>query len=116
MHLRTPRRGRGLVATAATLGLLGLPLLTSTAGAAPAGAGATTPPAVKVMTRNVYLGADIMRPIVALRTAEAQPGANAITVLNAFAHANEGTRDTVDQTDFHARAKLLAGELATRKP
>ena len=72
MQLRTPRRGRRLVATVATLGLVGLPLLTSTADAATgpnSGPGTVVQapaPAVKVMTRNLYLGADIMRPIKAI--------------------------------------------------
>ena len=115
---RTPGRGRRLVAAAATLGLLGLPLLTSPADAA--GSRGTTAraaaPTVTVMSRNLYLGADIMRPIVALKTAEAQ-GASQIETLNAFANANDDTRDIVDATDFEGtRVKLLAAELVAGQP
>ena len=120
MQLRTPRRGRRLVAAVATLGLLGLPLLTSTA--ADAAASKPKAPAVKVMTRNLYLGADIMRPIQALASVEESPGCEKgtqcyqIKQLDAFANANDVTRNIVDETDFDTRAKLLANELATQKP
>jgi endonuclease/exonuclease/phosphatase family metal-dependent hydrolase len=110
MQLRTRRRGRHLVAAAATIGLLGLPLLTSTADAAPARPKA---PAVKVMTRNLYLGADIMRPIRALAGADQS---NPIATLDAFANANDETRDIVDVTDFETRVEMLADEIVSSKP
>ena len=122
MHLRTPGRGRRLVAAAATLGLLGLPLLISPADAA---AGKPKPPPVKVMTRNVYLGADIMRPIQAISSVNPNdPGCESnnpnmcyqLKVLNRFGNANDETRDIVDATDFANRAELLAEELVTNKP
>jgi endonuclease/exonuclease/phosphatase family metal-dependent hydrolase len=113
MQLRTLRRGRNLVIATATLGLLGLPLLTSPAEAAPSKSKA---PAIKVMTRNVYLGADIMRPLAALQRAQAEHPDDQIAQLNAFANANDVTRDMVDTTNFPARAELLASELAAAKP
>ena len=119
MQLRTPRRGRRLVAAAAALALLGAPLISSPADAA---AGHKhRAPAVKVMTRNLYLGADIMRPIQAIGSVDPNdPDCQGICyqgkVLNAFANANDQTRKIVDDTDFNTRAKLLAEELATQKP
>jgi endonuclease/exonuclease/phosphatase family metal-dependent hydrolase len=119
MQHRARARGRRLVAAAAALGLLGLPLLTSTADAAPA----QPAPTVKVMTRNLYLGADIMRPIGAVSSVpkddpSCPEGSQCyqLKVLNAFANANDVTRDIVDATDFEARAELLASELVANKP
>ncbi len=81
--------------------------LTAPAGAAPP-PGQGTP--VTVMTRNLYLGADINRPIDAVGNLTGLPA------LLAFGHANHEMRQVVDQTDFPDRAKLLADEIATRKP
>lgn len=85
---------------------------TSLAAAAPASAhpkpGRGTP--VTVMTRNLYLGADINRPIAAVQ------GLSGVPALLAFAHANHDVRTIVAQTDFPARAVLLAGEIARRGP
>lgn len=120
MQLRTPRRGGRLVAAVATVALLGAPLIS-----APADAAAAKPkaPTVKVMTRNLYLGADIMRPIKAIGSVDPNdPACPSPTicyqgkVLNAFAHANWETWDIVNQTDFPTRAKLLAAELVANKP
>jgi endonuclease/exonuclease/phosphatase family metal-dependent hydrolase len=113
MHLRTVRRGRNLVAAAATLGLLGLPLLTSPAEAAP---GKPKAPAIKVMTRNLYLGADILRPIQALGKAQAEHPGDQLAQLNAFANANDITHDIVMATNFPARAEMLAAEISSAKP
>ena len=110
MHHRTPVRRR-LVAAAAALSLLGLPALMS-----PADAAGTKAPTVKVMTRNLYLGADIMRPIAAVRQAQAEHPGDQVAQLDAFANANDDTRDIVDATDYPARVQLLAGELLTHKP
>ncbi len=115
MHSRTPRRARRLVAAVATVGLIGAPLLSSPADAVDR-AGKHRPPAVKVMTRNVYLGADIMRPIQAIGQAQAEHPGDQVAMLNAFANANDVTRDIVDATDFNTRATLLAAELAEQKP
>lgn len=101
------RRLRSLllpVVTAVAL-LLGLTAAPATAAPPP---GRGTP--VTVMTRNLYLGADINRPI------DAVDGLTGVPALLAFAHANEDVRRIVAQTDFPDRAKLLAREIATRKP
>lgn len=63
-----------------------------------------------VMTRNLYLGADITRPV---RAAQGQTGPAALAAL---AHANSELRRVVDQTDFATRSRLLAGEIAATRP
>ena len=68
------------------------------------------PVTVTVMTRNVYLGADISRPV---RAASGQSGPNALAVL---ARANSEVREIVDQTDFRIRSRLLAAEIAATRP
>jgi endonuclease/exonuclease/phosphatase family metal-dependent hydrolase len=82
-------------------------------GKAPAASAPAKP--ITVMTRNVYLGADINRPIVAAATAEAM-GGGAEEILVALANATEVTRDIVDQTDFPVRARLLADEIRRTAP
>lgn len=79
---------------------------------------AKTPPGkpVTVMTRNIYLGVDINRPVEAAMEAAAQPGASLITVLTALAHATDESRRIVDRTDFHVRAELLADEIGGARP
>jgi hypothetical protein len=57
---------------------------------------------LKVMTRNIYLGADIAKPI-------GQTG-------DAFVQANTEVWDTVRETNFPARARLLAREIARTRP
>ena len=79
-------------------------------GSAAATASAAEKPAVTVMTRNIYLGADIFRPVNETK------GKSGLDALNAFANANAKTRKIVDQTSFPTRARLLAREMATRKP
>jgi hypothetical protein len=69
---------------------------------------ASTP--VTVMTRNVYLGADIQRPIVATA------GKTGLEALVALGNSNVVTRGIVDQTNFPRRSKLLAAEIATARP
>ncbi len=86
------------------LGLLLAALLASDAAAA-------TAPTVTVMTRNLYLGGDIARPLNAIQGASG----DAATFV-AFANANYQLRSIVDRTDFPARSRLLAREIATRKP
>jgi endonuclease/exonuclease/phosphatase family metal-dependent hydrolase len=68
-----------------------------------------------VMTRNVYLGADINRPVTAAVTAEAQ-GLPPQQVVLALAHATHETRAIVDRTDFRTRARLIAAEIAEAQP
>lgn len=65
---------------------------------------------VKVMTRNLYLGADIFRPV------DATKGKDGLDALVAFGNANAITRTIVDQTSFPARSKLLAAEIKASKP
>jgi endonuclease/exonuclease/phosphatase family metal-dependent hydrolase len=76
----------------------------------PAAAEAKPGPPVTVMTRNVYLGGDIFRPVTATA------GKTGLAALVSFGNANALTRKIVDQTSFPTRSKLLAREIATRKP
>lgn len=68
---------------------------------------------VTVMTRNIYLGADIFRP---LRAAEQATGQPLDQVLHAVAVANHETKEMVHRTNFHVRARLLAKEIKRTKP
>lgn len=63
-----------------------------------------------VMTRNLYLGGNIDRPI---RAAYDQPGAEGVLALG---HANHELREIVDRTDFRTRSRLLAAEIAAARP
>lgn len=65
---------------------------------------------VTVMTRNVYLGADIDRPVRAAR------GKTAGAALAALGQANDRVRAIVDRTNFGVRSRLLAAEIATARP
>lgn len=80
--------------------------------AVPAGAdtpdGQGTP--LTVMTRNLYLGGDITRPLKAVQgLPPAQQGL-------AFVQANTTLRAIVDATDFPLRSKQLALEIAQHEP
>ena len=75
-------------------------------GAPPPGKGVP----VTVMTRNLYLGADINRPLVAVQ------GLTGLAALQAFGNANSTVRTIVDQTNFPARAQLIAHEIAAEQP
>jgi len=98
--------------TLAAIGLLAA--LAATILALPAGARAAAPPVdVKVMTRNLYLGTDIMRPIVAIQDKQDAPIPELLTAL---ANATDTARAIVDQTDFGTRAGLLADEIAGKRP
>src|SRR5690606_21948214 len=70
---------------------------------------------ITVMTRNIYLGGDIFRPLKAAQDAQAA-GKPLGEVLDAVANANDETRKIVDQTNFPVRAKLLAKEIKRTKP
>ena len=89
-----------------------MPVLVSTAEAAP-DANQGKGQGVTVMTRNLYLGADINRPIQA--ALDAQPG-GALAVLLALGHATHEARAIVDATDFDIRSELLAAEIADHRP
>jgi hypothetical protein len=103
MRLRHP-----LVRCAAAL--VGAVAMTATLTALPASAapkpGTGTP--ITVMTRNVYLGGDITRP---LRTP--LPG---LTADLSLLQQNFELRRIVDRTDFPARATLIANEVKATKP
>lgn len=109
---RDVRRNHTRLAAALALGALAAPLAITQADAATA---AKPVPDVRVMTRNLYLGADIMRPIEAVQ-AVPDPGANPAAVLVALANASETTREIVDKTDFNVRGKLLAAEIDGKRP
>ena len=91
-------------AIAALVGLAGL--APPVAAAPPPGKGKP----ITVMTRNVYLGGDIGRP---LRSVQGVPPAQQ---LAAFIAANTTLRAIVDQTNFPLRSKQLAREIAVRRP
>jgi len=104
---------RRILAGAAAVALLAAPLATvSSADAKP------NPPAkpVTVMTRNLYLGADINRPVEAAQRQAAQTPTRPDLILGALANATFATRAIVDQTDFRVRAGLLAEEIAVAAP
>ena len=89
-----------------------LAVVTSLLVAAPAAA--APPPGkgkpVTVMTRNIYLGGDITRPLRAVQgVPPAQQGP-------AFVAANTVLRAIVDQTSFPLRSKQLAREIVAREP
>jgi endonuclease/exonuclease/phosphatase family metal-dependent hydrolase len=64
-----------------------------------------------VMTRNLYLGGDITRPLTAV-----QGITDPAAALVAFANANDQLRTIVDRTDFPSRSDLLAREIGRSKP
>jgi hypothetical protein len=88
---------------AVVLGLLGVSLQV-----VPASANAGKP--VTVMTRNLYLGADIQRPI------QATAGLTGAAAFVALGNANHVTRAIVDRTNFPRRSQLLAQEISAAKP
>ena len=68
------------------------------------------PRTLTVMTRNLYLGGDINRPI---RAALNRTGPDGVLALG---HANHELRDIVRRTDFTMRSRLLAEEIAAARP
>jgi len=88
------------------LGLFAAPLRAAPAEARSDQAGKP----VTVMTRNIYLGADIQRPIAATA------GLTGAAAFVALGNANDVTRDIVDRTNFPRRSQLLADEIAGVKP
>ena len=71
---------------------------------------AGSPRTLTVMTRNIYLGGNINRPIHAALDREGHEG------LLALGHANHELMKVVDRTDFGTRSKLLAEEIAAARP
>ena len=100
-HTRV-RRGAAVLIAALTLGLVAGP-----AAAAPK-PGDGTP--LTVMTRNIYLGGNITRPLTATA------GKTGPAALVAFGNANHTLATIVDETDFPARSTLLAHEIAGTRP
>ena len=95
----------------AAVGAAGFSVVLAAVGTSPAQArpdGTSTP--TTVMTRNVYLGADIQRPIVATA------GKTGLDALVSLGNSNVETRSIVDQTNFPRRSELLAAEIAKAKP
>lgn len=88
-------------------GVLAAALLTS---AVLPGCAASNPTPVTVMTRNLYLGGDITRPVRAATGLTGRPA------LLALGHANHELRFIVDVTDFATRSRLLAAEIAGARP
>ena len=84
----------------------GVPLAGPTVAAPASGAG--TP--ITVMTRNLYLGGDITRPL------DATSGLSGLPALLAFGRANNTLAGIVDATDFPARSTALAREIADNEP
>ena len=68
-----------------------------------------------VMTRNLYLGVDINRPVEAAAAAQAAGGGQA-EILVALGNATHEARAIVEQTNFPVRSKLLAREIARTRP
>jgi endonuclease/exonuclease/phosphatase family metal-dependent hydrolase len=98
--LRSPR------ALAAVFTAVAVLVVPAVAAAAPA-----RPHTAKVMTRNLYLGGDIMRPLDAFQ--HPFPGLDGPT---SFAIANFQLFGVVTFTNFPARAEKLAAEIATEQP
>ncbi len=102
-----------ILGLAAVLTLAVGSLAGGTAGAEPSKQRPGKP--VTVMSRNIYLGADINRPINAALAAQ-QQGKTPQEILVALANATHLTRANVDQTNFPVRAGLLAKEVDRAEP
>jgi endonuclease/exonuclease/phosphatase family metal-dependent hydrolase len=87
---------------AVALAFLGLTAPTATANGDDAPRAQPRATSLKVMTRNIYLGADISKPI-------GKTG-------DEFVQANTEVWDTVRETRFPARARLLAREIDRTRP
>ncbi|MQA99886.1 MAG: hypothetical protein GEU78_06275 [Actinobacteria bacterium] len=97
MSHRFDRRGAARIATLICVVAMAL------TGPAASTAGAANPRPVKVMTRNLYLGADLTPAITA-------------TSLPEFLAANAHIFSVVQQTNFPERAVALAHEIADADP
>lgn len=104
MTRRAVRRGCSL-ALAVLMGLLAA-LVATPAQASDHGRGR----ALTVMTRNIYVGGDITRPIRAVGSLTGGPA------LVALGQANHELRRIVDRTDFGVRSRLLAAEISRVRP
>jgi endonuclease/exonuclease/phosphatase family metal-dependent hydrolase len=97
---------RAAVAVTAVSALL-LPSVVTTADAKPI----NPDNPLTVMTRNLYLGADIQRPLRAV-AGVTDPS----LALVRLANANNLTRAIVDKTDFPRRSDLLTDEIVANQP
>lgn len=106
-RMRT-RLAAALIAVLAIVG--GLVALTGAAQASGGGGGGGGGEPVTVMTRNLYLGGDITRPLTAIQGLPPEQQGPA------FVAANSTLRGIVDQTDFTLRSERLAREIAFTQP
>ncbi len=106
MRTRSVRRVLVSAAAALAVAAAGLTGAAPSAAAPPPGTG--TP--LTVMTRNLYLGGDITRPLAATA------GKSGLAALLAFGQSNHTLAGIVDRTDFPARSTALAREIATQAP
>lgn len=97
-----------IAAVTTALGMMLLPALAGTAAAAD-----QDPPGkpITVMTRNLYLGADINAPVRAV-AGITDPTLAFLTL----GRATYQTRKIVDRTNFFRRSELLAAEIAANRP
>jgi endonuclease/exonuclease/phosphatase family metal-dependent hydrolase len=72
--------------------------------------GPDDPATLTVMTRNLYLGADINRSV------RAGSGRSGVAALIDLGQTNHEVREIVDHTDFAVRSQLLAAEIAAAGP
>ncbi|MFL6133776.1 MAG: endonuclease/exonuclease/phosphatase family protein [Nocardioidaceae bacterium] len=107
--MRPDHRSIAALATSAltALGALLVPAAVTSAEAKPINPDAP----LTVMTRNLYLGADIQRPLRAV-AGVSDPS----MALVKLANANAVTRTVVDQTNFPRRSELLTREIAAHQP
>jgi endonuclease/exonuclease/phosphatase family metal-dependent hydrolase len=105
LRLVQRRTGLWIAAALTIICLVGL-----ISGAPIRGYATSGPQTLTVMTRNVYLGGNINRPI---RAAVDRTGREGVLALG---HANHELREVVERTDFAARSKLLAAEIASTRP
>jgi endonuclease/exonuclease/phosphatase family metal-dependent hydrolase len=118
MTSRSSLRNLFAVVLAAAMTLAATPSQAAPPGGPPEGgrpAASAPGKPITVMTRNLYLGADINRPIQAALLAQAQ-GGTPEDILVALANGSEVTRAIVDETDFTVRAGLLADEIRRTSP
>jgi len=99
------RRGRRRVFLVAAAAVLALIIAAIVRVSTPDESGRVT-----VMTRNLYLGGDITRPV---RAALGRTGPDALLALG---QANHELREIVDRTEFPTRSRLLAAEIAAARP
>ena len=71
---------------------------------------ASGPMTITVMTRNLYLGADVNRVVEAVGGLQGEEG------LVVLGQATRELREIVDRTDFGIRSRLLAAEIAAARP